>query len=61
MVRRLAVFGVGYVLGARAGRERYDTIRVTATKLAARLEDYARGSDKRPSGGSRGSAPRTTH
>ena len=39
---RIAVFGVGYVLGSRAGRERYDTIRSVATWLAARLQDRAR-------------------
>ena len=51
MLGRLAVFGVGYVIGTRAGRERYETIRVAATALAARLEDYSRGD--------RGSAPTT--
>ncbi len=51
MLGRLAVFGVGYVFGTRAGRERYETIRVAATALAARLEDYSRGD--------RGSAPTT--
>jgi len=29
----LSVFGVGYVLGARAGRERYDTIVTKAQEL----------------------------
>ncbi len=38
----LAVFGVGYVLGTRAGRERYAEI-VAAAKLASkRLADYSR-------------------
>ncbi|WP_238445970.1 hypothetical protein [Salsipaludibacter albus] len=36
----LAVFGAGYVLGTKAGRERYEQLRV-ATRLAAqRLEEY---------------------
>jgi len=36
-LRRLAFllgFGLGYVLGARAGRERYDTIVASAQRLA---------------------------
>ena len=44
MLGRLAVFGVGYVIGTRAGRERYDTIRSVATSLVGRLEDRARDS-----------------
>ena len=43
MLGRLAVFGVGYVIGTRAGRERYETIRVAATRLAAQLENSSRG------------------
>ena len=31
----LAGIGVGYVLGARAGRDRYEQIRTTARRLAA--------------------------
>lgn len=41
MLGRLAVFGVGYVIGTRAGRERYETMRAAATQGAARL-DYSR-------------------
>jgi hypothetical protein len=53
-----AIFGVGYLLGTRAGRQRYDQIRQLAGRLAAefdgsgarerleslssRLESYAR-------------------
>lgn len=37
----LAVFGVGYVLGTRAGRERYDQIRALTTRLADNLEAQA--------------------
>jgi hypothetical protein len=45
----LAVFGVGYVLGSRAGRERYEQIRslargatgqFAASDARRRLEDY---------------------
>ena len=41
MLGRLTVFGVGNVLGSRAGRERYDTIRSVATSLAAWVQDGA--------------------
>lgn len=37
----LALFGAGYVLGTRAGRERYDQIRALTTRLADRLEERA--------------------
>jgi hypothetical protein len=40
---RLGVLGalaVGYVLGTRAGRERYDQIRQAASRAAERLESY---------------------
>lgn len=40
---RLTAIGalvVGYVLGARAGRERYEEIRQLAGRAAQRLEDY---------------------
>ena len=33
-----AMFGVGYVLGARAGRQRYDQLRQIAGRLAADFE-----------------------
>lgn len=33
-----AVFGVGYVLGSRAGRQRYDQLRRLAGRLAGELE-----------------------
>jgi hypothetical protein len=36
----LGVLAVGYVLGARAGRERYEEIRQLASRTARRLEDY---------------------
>jgi hypothetical protein len=40
---RLGVLGalaVGYVLGARAGKGRYEEIRQAASRAAARLESY---------------------
>lgn len=36
----LGALAVGYVLGARAGRERYEDIRQLAGRAAQRLEDY---------------------
>lgn len=39
---KLALVGVGFVLGARAGRERYEVIAATASRLANRLDDYSR-------------------
>jgi division protein CdvB (Snf7/Vps24/ESCRT-III family) len=57
----VAIFGVGYLVGARAGRQRYDQIRQLAGRLAeefdasgarqrlesisSRLETYAREHD----------------
>lgn len=41
MIGRIALVGVGYVLGAKAGRGRYDAIARTASQLATRLEAYA--------------------
>jgi hypothetical protein len=57
----VAIFGVGYLVGARAGRQRYDQIRQLAGRLAeefdasgarqrlesigSRLESYARERD----------------
>jgi hypothetical protein len=38
----LTVFGVGYVLGTRAGRERYEQIVAAAQNASKRLEDYGR-------------------
>jgi len=36
----LGALGVGFVLGARAGRERYEQIRVVAQQAGQRLEAY---------------------
>jgi len=43
MLGRLTAFGIGYVLGTRAGRGRYDTISAAASKMAGRLEAYSQG------------------
>ena len=40
---RIAIFGVGYVLGTRAGRERYEQIVMAAQSASQRLEDYFDG------------------
>lgn len=36
----LGALAVGYVLGTRAGRERYDQIKQAAARAAVRLESY---------------------
>jgi hypothetical protein len=36
----LGALAVGYVLGTRAGRERYEQIRQAASRAAERLESY---------------------
>ncbi len=49
----MAVFGVGYVLGSKAGRERYAQIKVAAQKTSRRLDAYGSGggqSSRRSSG-----------
>jgi hypothetical protein len=53
----LAALGVGFVLGARAGEERYEQIRKVARSSARRLEAYgeqgslaARSHDRRTTG-----------
>ncbi len=56
MLGRLAAFGVGYVLGTRAGKERYETISAAASKMAGRLEAYSQGQspgDRAPARGDR--------
>ena len=37
----LAVFGAGYVVGTKAGRERYAQIVAVAEKASKRLEEYS--------------------
>ncbi len=40
MLKVLTVLGIGYVLGAKAGKERYEQIRRLAAEGAKRLEAY---------------------
>lgn len=40
-LRSLALFGAGYVLGTRAGRERYGQIVAAAQGAGKRLDDYS--------------------
>jgi hypothetical protein len=42
-VRSLLVFGVGYLVGTRAGRERWEQITAFRGRLADLLEDQASG------------------
>ena len=51
----LAMFGAGYVLGTKAGRERYAQIVAMAERTSKRLEDYSarHRADVRPDRGSR--------
>jgi hypothetical protein len=52
----LLMFGAGYVMGARAGRERDAEIVTAAAKASQRLEDYSarhRAGDGEPDRGSR--------
>ena len=39
-LRTVALFGVGYVLGTRAGRERYAQLVALAQKASERLDEY---------------------
>jgi hypothetical protein len=38
MLEKLVIFGIGYVLGTRAGKERFDELVDAAKKFAARDE-----------------------
>jgi hypothetical protein len=38
MVEKLVIFGIGYVLGTRAGRERFDELVAMGKKFAERDE-----------------------
>ena len=42
MIGKVVLVGVGFVLGARAGRERYESIASAASTLATRLDEYSR-------------------
>ncbi len=39
----IAIFGAGYVLGTKAGRERYEQILEAAQNASQRLEAYSNG------------------
>ena len=41
MIGRLIMLGIGYVLGSRAGRERYEQIVRAAQQAAEKLEGYS--------------------
>lgn len=43
---RIAIFAVGYVLGTRAGRERYQQIVAAAQNASQRLENYYASGDQ---------------
>ncbi|MBW9210562.1 hypothetical protein KV102_10020 [Mumia sp. zg.B53] len=49
-LRTLAVFGIGYVLGTKAGRDRYEQIVAAARRAGQRIEQYG---DPDGAGGSR--------
>ena len=49
MLGTLGAFGIGYVLGARAGKERYEQLRLWTRQALRRLE--ASGSAESPAGG----------
>lgn len=40
-IRSLAVFGIGYVLGTKAGRDRYAQILALAQRASERLDGYS--------------------
>jgi hypothetical protein len=57
----VAVFGVGYVLGTRAGRERYAQIVAAAQRASQRLDAYSKGGSRpsyrdRPAGSTESAA-----
>ena len=41
-LRSLLAFGVGYVLGSKAGRERYEQNLAGAKRASTRLDEYGR-------------------
>ena len=53
-LRSLAVFGVGYLLGAKAGRERYVQIVEAIQNASQRLDEARREHDKPSRAGSNG-------
>jgi hypothetical protein len=50
MFSKLLAFGAGYMLGSRAGRERYEQIVAIAREAARRLDEYS-GDSRLPSAG----------
>jgi hypothetical protein len=48
-LRSLAVFGVGYVLGAKAGRERYAQIVEAVQTASQRFDEVRRQRSSKPS------------
>ena len=40
-LRSLLVFGVGYVIGSKAGRERYEQLLAAAKRASTRLDEYS--------------------
>jgi hypothetical protein len=40
--RTVLAFGVGFVLGSRAGRERYEQMVAAAQRARPRLDEYSR-------------------
>jgi hypothetical protein len=60
MLAKLGAFGIGYVLGARAGKERYEQIQEWAGHAKRRLEAYGSSGSvaaHRDSPGDGGSVP----
>lgn len=58
-VGRALVFGIGYVVGTRAGRERYEQIQRGAQALALRLRDRVDESRDAQSDGARSPGTRS--
>ncbi len=55
---KAALFAAGYVLGARAGRDRYAQILEVAARASERLEELsARGGSRRPDSGDHAREP----
>ncbi|HEY7045045.1 MAG TPA: hypothetical protein VH419_15350 [Nocardioidaceae bacterium] len=46
----IAAFGLGYVFGTKAGRERYAQILEIAEKASRRLETYGNGGERSSAG-----------
>jgi hypothetical protein len=43
ILTKAAIFAAGYVVGTRAGRERYAQIMAAAARASRRLEEYSDG------------------